>query len=110
MYGMYGVGYDKKNLVIGFPHKDNVVIADLEGNANRSLKIRGERFTFRNNEIYSVYEKDDEVLCYDLFGKQKWVYPDIVKMPVGIAVDKRKYVYVFSKFNNSIYLISPCRF
>lgn len=29
-------------------------------------------------------------------------------MPVGIAVDKRKYVYVFSKFNNSIYIISPC--
>lgn len=103
----YGVACDGKFLVIGFPRKDNGVFADLEGNQIRSLKIRGERFAFSDNAIYSVNENDDEVLCYDLFGKQTWMYPDKVRMPVGIAVDKNKNVYVFSKFNNAIYSISP---
>ncbi|CAC5381191.1 unnamed protein product [Mytilus coruscus] len=103
----YNVDCDGKRLAIGFPKREKVIVADLEGKEINCFKIRGKEFTLRNNEIYSVSEHDDEVLCYDLFGKQKWTYPDTVRKPVGVAVDQRKYVYVFSKSDETIYIISP---
>lgn len=106
-YKCYNVDCDGILLAIGFPGNEKLIVADLKGKQINCFTIRGKEFTLRNNEIYSVSERDDEVLCYDLFGKRKWTYPDIVQGPVGVAVDKRKYVYVFSKLNEAIYIISP---
>lgn len=106
-YKCYNVDCDGILLAIGFPGNEKLIVADLEGKQINCFTIRGKEFTLRNNEIYSVSERDDEVLCYDLFGKRKWTYPDIVQRPVGVAVDQRKYVYVFSKLNEAIYIISP---
>lgn len=106
----YYVDCDDKRLAIGFPGMDKIIITDLEGKNINCFKIRGTRFTLRHNYIYSVNERDDEVLCYDLSGNEVWTYPDQIMKPAGVAVDKMQYVYVFSKFNNSVYAISPSRY
>lgn len=93
-------------MVIGFPRYKRVIVADLDGTEIRSFIVSCRRFTLGSYEIYSVNTRRDEVLCYDLSGKEIWTYPDVVCMPAGIVVDRRGHVYVFSKFNKALYLIS----
>lgn len=105
-YTCYNVDCDGKLFAIGFPCNEKVIIADSEDNQINLFTIRGKEFTLRNNEICTVSKRDDEVLCYDLFGKRKWTYPDIVKRPVAVEVDQSKNVYVYSKQNEAIHIIS----
>ncbi|XP_071179223.1 uncharacterized protein [Mytilus edulis] len=102
-----GIECNGEYMVIGFPRNERVIVADLGGRELRSFNVCGDRFTINDYAIYTVDEQLDNVICYDLFGKELWMYPDKVRMPAGIAVDEDGQVYVFSKFNKSIYLISP---
>lgn len=106
----YYVDSDGKRLAFGFSDKNLIIITDLEGKEINRFKIRGKRFTLHKFGIYSVNERDDEVLRYDLSGKELWTYPDKIMRPVGVAVDFMGYAYVFSKFNDAIYAISPYGF
>ncbi|CAC5381189.1 unnamed protein product [Mytilus coruscus] len=103
----YGVDCNGECMVIGFPNNERVIVADLDGTELMSFKVRGERFTLGPCEIYTVDEQLDNVICYELSGGKRWMYPDKVRQPAGVAVDRGGQVYVFSKFNKSLYLISP---
>lgn len=101
-----GIDCNGEFMVIGFPHKERVIIVDLDGREVRSFNVSCDCFVLGPYEIYSVNYRRDKIICNDLEGKRLWTYPDVVVKPAGISVDRRGHVYVFSKFNKALYLIS----
>lgn len=104
----WGIDCNGEFMVIGFPHKERVIIVDLDGREVRSFNVTCDCFVLGPYEIYSVNYQRDEIICNNLDGNQLWTYPDVVVKPAGIGVDRAGHVYVFSKFNNDLYLISRC--
>ncbi|VDI29886.1 Hypothetical predicted protein [Mytilus galloprovincialis] len=93
-------------LFIGCPNNGKIIVADLFGRELGYLNIPGDRFAVTHGSIYAINDKEDLVLCYDTFGNQRWIAPDIIRDPIGIEVDEDGYVYVISK-HNTLHLISP---
>ncbi|CAC5381188.1 unnamed protein product [Mytilus coruscus] len=98
--------YNDNNLFIGCPNNGKIIVADLLGRELGYLNIPGERFALTHDSIYAINEKENLVLCYDTYGNQKWITPDIVRDPLGIEVDFDGYAYVLRK-HNTLHLIAP---
>lgn len=80
----YYIKCNDYNLFIGCPNNGKIVVADLFGRELGYLNIPGEKFALSHDSICSINEKEDLVLCYDTYGNQQWIAPDIVRDPIGI--------------------------
>lgn len=94
----------RAQLFIGCPNNSKIIIADYQGREIRSLNIPGQRFAVCSSKIYITNENEDLVSCYDKYGNQKWISPDIVRDPIGIALSYDS-VIVLSKYN-AVHLFS----
>lgn len=100
----YYIASDYANLFIGCPNNSKIITTDKHGRRIRSLNIPGERFAVASGNIYITNENEDLVSCYDKYGNQKWIAPDIVRNPIGIAVS-HDFLTVLSK-HNAVYTLS----
>ncbi|CAG2236801.1 clpB [Mytilus edulis] len=62
---------------------------------------------FKGN-IYGTDSSENKVCCYKSSGEPLWSFiPDATDSPRGITLDKNGFVYVVSKYNNRVVVVSP---
>jgi len=80
-----------------------------------SLLVKQEGFPYwtyvitSGDNIYHTNYKTNTISCHKINGDKLWEFKDafIIREPFGVAVDRDLNVYVASRGNNSVVVISP---
>ena len=94
------------------PTTDHIVYLDPKGKWIDRVNIPGEYSTnisLRDDTIKCTDWKTSTIYCYTLTGQQTWAFKDknLLREPVGIALDKNRNVYVAGKGTNNVVVLSP---
>ena len=67
------------------------------------------RISLRDDTIKCTDWKNNTIYCYTLPGQEIWTFKDenVLREPVGIALDKNRNVYVAGKGSNNVVELSP---
>ena len=98
--------------VIQLPTSNHIVYLDPKGKVIDRVNIPGEHSTnisLRDGTIKCADWKTNTIYCYTLTGQEIWTFKDenVLRKPVGIALDKNRNVYVASKRTNNVVVLSP---
>ncbi|XP_076095795.1 uncharacterized protein LOC143066870 [Mytilus galloprovincialis] len=106
-HACYGVASDGKTLVLYSEKKFTIVNQDdmsqtiLEG-------VRADCISLFQENIYGTIFSENKVCCYKKTGEPLWTFQHHdIDSPEGIALDKHGFVYIASRGNNNIVVVSP---
>ncbi|XP_063425453.1 uncharacterized protein LOC134709211 [Mytilus trossulus] len=102
-----GVASDGKLLVINSVEK--ITIVNLNDESQTILEgIGATHISLFGGSIYANIFKKNKVCCYKSTGQLLWRFQhqDIAR-PRGLALDKHGFVYIASRKNNSIVVVTP---
>jgi DNA-binding beta-propeller fold protein YncE len=73
------------------------------------LSVYSTRISLRDDTIKCTDWKNNTIYCYTLPGQEIWTFKDenVLREPVGIALDKNRNVYVAGKGSNNVVELSP---
>jgi hypothetical protein len=113
----YGTDFNMNLLAIRViqlqePTTDHIVYLDPKGKWIDRVNIPGKYSTnisLRDDTIKCTDWKTNTIYCYTLTGQQTWAFKDenLLREPVGIALDKNRNVYVAGKGTNNVVVLSP---
>ena len=98
--------------VIQRPTSNHIVYLDHKGKLIDRVKIPGNNsahISLRDDTIQCTDWKTHTIYCYTLTGQQTWTFKDenVLREPMGIALDKHRNVYVAGKGTNNVVVLSP---
>ena len=98
--------------VIQRPTSNHIVYLDHKGKLIDRVKIPGNNsahISLRDDTIQCTDWKTNTIYCYTLTGQQTWAFKDenVLREPMGIALDKQRNVYVAGKGTNNVVVLSP---
>ena len=98
--------------VIQRPTSNHIVYLDHKGTLIDRVKIPGKNsvhISLRDDTIQCTDWKTNTIYCYTLTGQQTWAFKDenVLREPMGIALDKHRNVYVAGKGTNNVVVLSP---
>ncbi|XP_063418628.1 uncharacterized protein LOC134701410 [Mytilus trossulus] len=102
-----GVASDGKLLVINSVEK--ITIVNLNDESQTILEgVGATHISLFGGNIYANIFKENKVCCYKSTGQLLWTFQhqDIAR-PRGLALDKHGFVYIASRKNNSIVVVTP---
>ena len=90
----------------------HIVYLDPTGKLIDRVNITGLNSThisLRDDTIKCTDWKTNTIYCYTLTGQQMWAFKDenVLRAPIGIALDKNKNVYVAGRETNNVVVLSP---
>jgi hypothetical protein len=114
-HGCWGTDFNKNRLAIRAIPKytySHIVYLDSKGKWIDRVNIPGSfsrRISLRDDTIKCTDWSTDTIYCYTLTGQQIWTFKDenVLRTPVGIALDKNRNVYVAGKGTNNVVVLSP---
>ena len=109
----YGITQNERSLLF-CEESEGISRVQLYGHST-SLLIKQEKFPYQTyvvtsgDNIYHTNNTTNTVSCHKINRDKLWEFQDvaIIREPHGIAVDRDLNVYVVSKGNNSVVVISP---
>jgi hypothetical protein len=109
----YGITYNEGSLL--FCEKSKGISRVQLSDNSISLLLKQEKFpdcayaVTSGDNLYHTNPKTNTVNCYKINGDKLWEFRDvaIITEPRGVAVDRELNVYVVSRGNNSVVVISP---
>ena len=98
--------------VIQRPTSNHIVYLDHKGTLIDRVKIPGNNsahISLRDDTIKCTDWKTNTIYCYTLTGQHTWAFKDenVIREPMGIALDKQRNVYVAGKGTNNVVVLSP---
>ncbi|CAC5369892.1 unnamed protein product [Mytilus coruscus] len=101
------VGSDGETMVVSGIEKSTIVNLNdmsftiLEG-------VGAYHIALSNGHIYGTINNENIMYCYKITGEPLWVFKhEEIQSPQGITLDKNGFVYIASRRNNSIVVVSP---
>lgn len=101
------VGSDGEAMVVSGIEKSSVVNLNdmsftiLEG-------VGAYHIALSNGHIYGTINNENKIYCYKITGEPLWVFKhEEIQSPQGITLDQHGFVYIASRGNNSIVVVSP---
>jgi hypothetical protein len=90
----------------------HIVYLDPTGKLIDRVNITGLNSThisLRDDTIKCTDWKTNTIYCYTLTGQQMWAFKDenVLRAPIGIALDKNRNVYVAGRETNNVVVLSP---
>jgi hypothetical protein len=109
----YGITYNEGSLL--FCEKSKGISRVQLSDNSISLLVKQEKFPYHTHvitsgdNIYHTNNTTNTVSCHKINGDKLWEFQNvaIIREPHGIAVDRDLNVYVVSRSNNSVVVISP---
>ena len=91
---------------------NHIVYLDPKGKLIDRVNIPSRNSTnisVRDDTIKCTDWKANKIYCYTLTGQEIWTFKDenVLRKPVGIALDKNRNVYVAGKGTNNVVVLSP---
>ncbi|VDI54917.1 Hypothetical predicted protein [Mytilus galloprovincialis] len=109
-----GISYGQHTLFYCEPGKNIHMLKPTDGSHQNSIDINNEAkgtnyVAFHQNNLYLTNETNHTVTCYKVSGEKVWEFRDetVICSPRAVSCDKYSNVYVASRGNNSIVVISP---
>jgi outer membrane protein assembly factor BamB len=113
-HACYGTDFNINRLAIRViqPQSSHIVYLDPKGKLIDRVNIPGEYSTnisLRDDTIKCTDWKTNTIYCYTLTGQQIWAFKgeNVIREPMGIALDKNRNVYVAGKGTNNVVVLSP---
>ena len=114
-HGCYGTDFNMNRLairVIQPPTSNHIVYLDPKGKLIDRVNISGKnsiRISLRDGTNKCTDWKTNTIYCYTLAGQQIWAFKDenVLREPLGIALDKHRNVYVAGRGTNNVVVFSP---
>ena len=113
-HACYGTDFNINPLAIRViqPQSHHIVYLDPKGKLIDRVNIPGEYSTnisLRDDTIKCTDCKTNTIYCYTLTGQRIWAFKDenVIREPMGIALDKNRNVYVAGKGTNNVVVLSP---
>ena len=114
-YPCYGTDFKMNRLairVIQQSTSSHIVYLDPKGKLIDRVNIPGGNSTnisLRDDTIKCTDCKTNTIYCYTLTGQHIWAFKDenVIREPMGIALDKSRNVYVAGKGTNNVVVVSP---
>jgi outer membrane protein assembly factor BamB len=90
----------------------HIVYLDPTGKLIERVNIPSANSThisLRDDTIKCTDWKTNTIYCYTLTGQQMWAFKDenVLRAPIGIALDKNRNVYVAGRETNNVVVLSP---
>ena len=90
----------------------HIVYLDPEGKLYDRVNIPGLHSTnvsLRDDTIKCTNWDTNTIYCYTLTGQHSWAFKDenVLRQPLGIALDKNRNVYVAGRETNNVVVLSP---
>ncbi|XP_063414674.1 uncharacterized protein LOC134696682 [Mytilus trossulus] len=107
-YNGYGVASDGEVIVISHKGDSKIMILNLKEMTEEFLEeICVHRISLFNGKIYGTHYYDNRVDCYSITGEHLWAFNhEDIYQPEGIAVDMNGFVYITSRGENIIVVLS----
>jgi hypothetical protein len=114
-HACWGTDFNMNRLAIRVKHpttSSHIVYLDPKGKLIDRVNIPGMNSTniaLRDDTINCTDWKTDTIYCYTLTGQEIWTFKDenVLRTPMGIALDKCRNVYVAGKGTNNVVVLSP---
>ena len=113
-HACYGTDFNINRLAIRViqPQSRDIVYLDPKGKLIERVNIPGEYSTnisLRDDTIKCTDRKTNTIYCYTLTGQYSWAFKDenVLREPMGIALDKYRNIYVACKGTNNVVVLSP---
>ena len=111
----YGTDFNLNRLAIRTIQSttpSQIVYLDPKGKLINRVTIPGvysTNISLRDDTIKCTYWKSNKIHCYTLTGQHIWTFKDenVLRNPVGIALDKHRNVYVAGYETNNVVVLSP---
>jgi outer membrane protein assembly factor BamB len=90
----------------------HIVNLNPEGKLIDRVNIPGwtsANISLRDGTIKCTDWKTNKIYCYTLTGQRIWTFKDknVIRQPIGIALDKNRNVYVAGYETNNVIVLSP---
>ena len=114
-YECWGTDFNMNRLairVIQPPTSSHIVYLDPKGKLIDRVNIpcrNSTSISLRDDTIKCTDSKTNKIYCYTLTGQWIWTFKNenVLRKPVGIALDKNRNVYVAGKGTNNVVVVSP---
>ena len=114
-HACYGTDFNMNRLAIrAIPAftSSHIVNLDPEGKLIDRVNIPGwtsTNISLRDGTIKCTDWNANTIYCYTLTGQEIWTFKDenVIRKPLGIALDKNRNVYVAGKGTNNVVVLSP---
>ena len=114
-YLCYGTDFNVNRLAIRVmkpPTTSHIVYLDPKGKLIDRVNIpcrNSTSISLRDDTIKCTDSKANKIYCYTLTGQWIWTFKNenVLRKPVGIALDKNRNVYVAGKRTNNVVVVSP---
>jgi outer membrane protein assembly factor BamB len=111
----YGTDFNMNRLAIReiqLPTSNHIVYLDPKGELIDRVNIPSRNSThisLRDDTIKCTDWNANAIYCYTLTGQEIWTFKDenVLRKPVGIALDKNRNIYVAGKYTNNVVALSP---
>ncbi|CAG2254039.1 unnamed protein product [Mytilus edulis] len=97
-------------VAVTFGNTLQTVLVDTEKNTViQTIKLSHDCYGVASDgNIYGTNNKESKVCCYKITGEPLWTYQhQDIATPGGLTLDKNGFVYIASRGNNSIVVVSP---
>ena len=89
-----------------------IVYLDPEGTLIDRINVSGwtsASISLRDDTIKCTDRVANTIYCYTLTGQKIWAFKDenIIRKPIGIALDKNRNIYVAGNETNNVVVLSP---
>ena len=113
-YPCYGTDFNMNPLAIRVrqpPTSSHIVYLDHKGKLIDRVNIPGAKskyISLRDDTIKCTDWKVNTIYCYTLTRQEIWTFKDenVLRTPVGIALDKNRNIYVAGKGTNNVVVLS----
>jgi hypothetical protein len=111
----YGTDFNMNRLAIRVVPKYSssyIVYLDPEGTLIDRINISGwtsASISLRDDTIKCTDRVANTIYCYTLTGQKIWAFKDenVIRKPIGIALDKNRNIYVAGNETNNVVVLSP---
>ena len=111
----YGTDFNMNRLairVIQQPTSSHIVYLDPKGKLIDHVNIHSmnsRNISFRDGTIKCTDWRTNTIYCYTLTGQEIWAFKDenVLRGPLGIALDKNRNIYVACRGTNNVVVLSP---
>ena len=111
----YGTDFNMNRLAIRVVPKylsSYIVYLDPEGTLIDRINVSGwtsASISLRDDTIKCTDRVANTIYCYTLTGQNIWAFKDknVIRKPIGIALDKNRNIYVAGNETNNVVVLSP---